>query len=395
MVGDSQRTKKQKNKKNKPSKNITLSQHVMRDNLREINVKNNKKKYIKKENNSMTKVNSQNKHFRANTMLPLLMCRRDSYTGDGNMNKMIEVIRNKAPAQVYIANCTTMSDIGYMRRNPAWHRISGEFGQMDTARQPDGIYLFPTFYGHYKAGHWLLTILKKRSSLWFGWTVDSITAGREARADFARKLIAKVVKQRIVWSPGGCFNQDEVECGPRTICHILVITQNINIMEIEAIIETFRNNEYLLANTDPCTAARQVCERMLNKPHHIVNLPFTSGQQDDNRSVSTNEVTSKPNSTTNIRARKKSKTIPNAKKKTDKSKRYKLESHKKIKQRHNRENVMASLSATFPTSISHIQGILAHIESRDGHISHLIATHNSHKVKIGIRNVRALSKNHK
>ena len=140
---------------------------------------------------------------------------------------MIEAIRGIAPPEVYISNCTTISDISYMHRNPSWFRIKNEFGHLDVSRQPNGVYLFPTFHGRHNAGHWYLTILWKRCSLWFGWTADTLSDGKDVRASFSKNIIGKVINQRVVWGQFQCFDQSELECSPRTICHILAIVQHI------------------------------------------------------------------------------------------------------------------------------------------------------------------------
>ena len=67
--------------------------------------------------------------------------------------------------------------------------------------------------------------LKKRASLWNGWNVESITNGKDAREEFAKKMITKVIEERIKWGKVRGVEQEEVECGPRTLCHILYIVQ--------------------------------------------------------------------------------------------------------------------------------------------------------------------------
>ena len=207
--------------------------------------------------------------------IPLLMCCKNSYTGDEKMNRMIEVLRRSAPPETYIAQCTTMRDITYMRRNPAWHRIRNEFGHIDVSRKPNGIYMFPTFYGHYKSGHWYLTVLVKSVSLWFGWTVDSLRDSKDNRMAFAKKTIQKIIQQKIRWKQCKCIKQEEVECGPRTICHMVAIVQNIMTSPMEEMLSTFNSNTYMATgSTSVRTAARQTCERMLQVPYHTPTLPI-------------------------------------------------------------------------------------------------------------------------
>ena len=59
------------------------------------------------------------------TTIPLMMCRPKSYTGNGKMRQMIRAKHRMAPPppNVYIVNCTTISDISYMNRNPLWYRL--------------------------------------------------------------------------------------------------------------------------------------------------------------------------------------------------------------------------------------------------------------------------------
>ena len=396
-VGGRQRARKRKNKRT-TALNTTPSRYVTSDepctDHKIISKENYKKIYVNKKNNSNDKVNNSN--VPVNNMLvniPLLMCRRHTYTGDEKMNQMVEVLRKSAPAENYIAQCTTMSDIGYMRRSPSWNRISREFSHIEVSRQPDGIYMFPTFHGHYNAGHWYLTVLQKRASLWFGWTVDSLPIGLTNRAEYAKKIIAKVVRQKIIWKGCKCLKQEEVECGPRTICHILAIIQQNSEASIESVLKSFKSESYLTTEgTSLCTASRQICERILNLLHSTPNIPIKLVETEQ-IVVSNSALSTK----TNVRRVNRSKVVPVKLRPRlrNKERKHALvnngRTQKKTVLEHRREAQYNQTEASYPTAISRITSVFSHVRAKDGLISHLIAFYKFHKVQINTNHVKLLT----
>ena len=152
------------------------------------------------------------------------MFRSYTYTGDSKITIMVNKIRQIAPPKVYIAEGTAITYISYMTTDPRWRKIEGQFGHVDVSRRPDGIYLFPTF-SRLTCNHWHTVILRKRASLWFGWNIDTIRYGKQERYNYVRKTLNKVIPERIRWTNIDNFKQEEVECGPRTMCNIVYMVQ--------------------------------------------------------------------------------------------------------------------------------------------------------------------------
>ena len=112
--------------------------------------------------------------------IPMERCRPHTYMGNESFEVIIKIIRQIAPAQVFIAESTAVTYISYMRKNPKWKKIRSQFGHIEVVGKPDGIYLFPVFTS-IECDHWHTMILRKRASLWFGWIIDSFKHGRKER----------------------------------------------------------------------------------------------------------------------------------------------------------------------------------------------------------------------
>ena len=188
------------------------------------------------------------------------MFRSYTYTGDTKIAIMVNKIRQVAPPKVYIAEGTAITYISYMRRNPRWGKIEGQFGHIDVSRRPDGIYLFPVF-SRTTCDHWHTVILRKRALLWFGWNVDTLRFGEQERLDYVKKTLGKVITERVQWTNIEGFKQEEVECGPRTMCNIVYIVQQLKKnREINEVVRELMNKDHISSQEATPKIARQVCE---------------------------------------------------------------------------------------------------------------------------------------
>ena len=129
-------------------------------------------------------------------------------------------------------------------------------------------------------------ILKKRALLWFGWIIDSLEHGKQTRVEYTQKITAKVIKERIRWKDLMSKAQEEVECGPRTVCTIIHVVQQLTKnSNLEDIVRNTEEVSHISRTTPLKIVSRQICKHIMKYPNNILQLPvkiIESSQHDKN-----------------------------------------------------------------------------------------------------------------
>ena len=151
-------------------------------------------------------------------------CPPNSLMSNTKMDMVIEKIREHCPHEVYIAESSATT---YCRLyNTTWTGISSLFGSPNVRHKPNGVYLFPFFSGDQNFGHWHLITLKKTNNNWSGWIINSLPTPTDIKT-LCQKTIMDLIRTEITLTEVKCIQQQELECGPRTLLHITTIIQKL------------------------------------------------------------------------------------------------------------------------------------------------------------------------
>ena len=134
---------------------------------------------------------------------------------------------------------------------------------MDVIGQPNGIYLFPTFTGNYNSVNWHITVIIKNNSSWNGWSIYSIKEESNNRMMHIALVLRKLIPHRILWNLPECFEQDEMEFVPLTVCHMIFFIQHIELNKsIKETTTSFRTKNYIIMPHFTSKLTRLICKHL-------------------------------------------------------------------------------------------------------------------------------------
>ena len=153
--------------------------------------------------------------------------RRGQYMSDRSMNRAVSNIRAAKVKDIYIADPLASAMIRNWNKEKGWEEFAIIFRSLDVIKtKPYGTYIIPIFSGSSDSGHWSFAVISKQYRCCRGWMIDSLGTGR-TNGEVADKIDQAFSKRRVrcKWLPTRCFQQQEVECGPRTVWGMVKIQQ--------------------------------------------------------------------------------------------------------------------------------------------------------------------------
>jgi len=148
-----------------------------------------------------------------------------------SLDRAIRNIRTQAPNDVFIANTGISTILQNWQPQHGWRILANYFRSIPVSnRKPHGTYIIPLFSGAVTSGHWSIAIIWKQKRSCKGWILDSMGKGN------IHSNVAKTIKKafdrarvRCIWHEAECRTQIEVECGPRTICGMVSICDQLKL----------------------------------------------------------------------------------------------------------------------------------------------------------------------
>jgi len=163
----------------------------------------------------------------------------------------VDILRyDHTEINVFLACTEATSIIDSWEPHQGWRRFARIFrSTLVSHRKPDGVYLIPAFSGDNGCGHWHAIIVEKRGRTKKGFAIDSLGTG-SVNNSVIRKITDAFNPGRgsCEWTVSQSIRQQEVECGPRTVCTLEAICKGRR--DGNTIEESVRNATLLEIETD-------------------------------------------------------------------------------------------------------------------------------------------------